>query len=416
MQAEREAGARERFNGISDSVSYSLIETGYPQFAPGAGGAVRVEEIGAPFRDGEPGELTFSFWGSPAGEAVARLSQALGGYLESRGFRFWAEPPPNVRVVFNMIDAARPRPYRRKAQATFVVSLAELDGKPEDVLKTGYPLLIRSLSNLLVLFIHAGGRLETHFITPEQGHYELKEPFFAAGYMPEFYKRLEPIVTSRLVIDNVFDEDLPEELWDGDDKTEQLYLAGRRLAELNLLPAPFPLEEVLSPEDMRQLKRLYNIGGLSYGNLSARRDESTFWMSASGVDKSNMRKVGRDIQLIKGFDPERNVIMISAPPGVAPRRVSVDAIEHYLIYREHPRVGAIVHVHAWIEGTRATEVNYPCGTIQLARAVAELIRESEDPARAIVGLKNHGLTITGPDLADIFDRIEGKIVPTVPMS
>ena len=87
-----------------------------------------------------------------------------------------------------------------------------------------------------------------------------------------------------------------------------------------------------------------------------------------------------------------------------------------MIYREHPNVGAIVHVHAWIEGTKATEVNYPCGTIQLAHAVADLVRESDDPARAIVGLKNHGLTITGPDLDDIFERIEGKIVPTVPMA
>ena len=40
--------------------------------------------------------------------------------------------------------------------------------------------------------------------------------------------------------------------------------------------------------------------------------------------------------------------------------------------------------------------------------------ESDDPARAIVGLKNHGLTI-GPDLDDIFERI-GQIVPTVPMA
>ena len=61
-------------------------------------------------------------------------------------------------------------------------------------------------------------------------------------------------------------------------------------------------------------------------------------------------------------------------------------------------------------------MNYPCGTIQLAHAVADLVRESDDPARAIVGLKNHGLTITGPDLDDIFERIEGKIVPTVPMA
>src|SRR5437762_5852382 len=34
------------------------------------------------------------------------------------------------------------------------------------------------------------------------------------------------------------------------------------------------------------------------------------------------------------------------PPGIEPRRVSVDAIEHWMIYQGHPDVGAILHVHA----------------------------------------------------------------------
>ena len=36
--------------------------------------------------------------------------------------------------------------------------------------------------------------------------------------------------------------------------------------------------------------------------------------------------------------------------------------------------------------------------------------------RAVIGLKNHGLTITGLSIAEIFDRISGMIVPQVPMS
>jgi len=101
---------------------------------------------------------------------------------------------------------------------------------------------------------------------------------------------------------------------------------------------------------------------------------------------------------------------------VEPRRASVDAIEHWMIYTNHPEVGAIVHIHAWMEGVPTTEINYPCGTLQLAKAVAEQIIRAEDPSRAVVGLKNHGLTITGRDLDDIFERIEGKIIPQVPMS
>lgn len=109
-------------------------------------------------------------------------------------------------------------------------------------------------------------------------------------------------------------------------------------------------------------------------------------------------------------------MLISVPVNVKPRRASVDAIEHWMIYTEHPKVGAIVHVHAWMEGVKSTEINYPCGTIELAQTVADLIRQEEDPSRAVIGLKNHGLTITGRNLDDIFERIEGRIIPQVPMS
>lgn len=68
-----------------------------------------------------------------------------------------------------------------------------------------------------------------------------------------------------------------------------------------------------------------------------------------------------------------------------------------------------------MEGIPSTEINYPCGTVQLAEAVADQIRKAEDPAKAVVGLKNHGLTVTGRDLDDIFQRIEGRILPQVPM-
>ncbi len=121
-------------------------------------------------------------------------------------------------------------------------------------------------------------------------------------------------------------------------------------------------------------------------------------MSASGVDKTMLEVPGRDILLVSGYDSENGRMMLSVPPDVEPRRVSVDAIEHWMIYREHPNVGAIVHVHAWVDGIQATDVNYPCGTEELARSVAELVRQAPDPDHAIVGLRNHGITVTGPSL------------------
>src|SRR4029078_12834803 len=87
-----------------------------------------------------------------------------------------------------------------------------------------------------------------------------------------------------------------------------------------------------------------------------------------------------------------------------------------MIYRAHPDVGAILHVHAWMEGIAATDVNYPCGTQELAEAVAELIAREPDPAHAVIGLRNHGITATGDTLTEILDRIQADILRQVPMT
>ncbi len=188
------------------------------------------------------------------------------------------------------------------------------------------------------------------------------------------------------------------------------------MAELDLLPAPWPIDELLSPADLRHVKRLFGIGGLSYGNASARHDADRFWMSASGVDKSHLHDVGTEVLMVTGFDPDTGVIRLSVPPHVRPRRVSVDAIEHLTIYREHPDVGGILHVHGWLPGAVSTETVYPCGTEELAMEVAELVRRAPDPSRAVIGMKNHGVTITGHSLDEILERVGPQLVRRVPMS
>ena len=68
-------------------------------------------------------------------------------------------------------------------------------------------------------------------------------------------------------------------------------------------------------------------------------------MSASGVDKSDLRAIGEHILLVHGYDPAEDVMMPERSTRRTAERVSVDAIEHWMIYREHPEVGAILHVH-----------------------------------------------------------------------
>lgn len=362
--------------------------------------------------------MNFAIAGDLKSPSLKWFAAGLKRELIDNGYHYCQEPVNDIRFVLNVVDTNHLKPFRRKAQATFSVAIAEIYEHPHDILKSAYPILIRTLSNLLIYIIHTpDGQHNTYFITLEQGCYLV--PFEQNNddlFFRKVMERLHPLASSRLVINNEFHHDLPPDLWDGDEITAQIHKAGKQLDALNLLPAPFPLEELLSPQDLRHVKRLYGIGGLSYGNLSARKDDRQFWMSASGVNKGDMRIIGRDILLVMGYNAERTAMLLNVPSNIEPHRVSVDAIEHWMIYMQHPEVGAIVHVHAWIEGIPSTEINYPCGTWELAQAVSELVNRSEDPRRAIIGLKNHGLTITGPNLDDIFQRIEGRIIRQVPMT
>ena len=359
--------------------------------------------------------MDFTFAGVPGSDAFRWFSEGLREVMHSEGHRY-TPSAHDARLVFNFFPRGRPRPFRRSAQAVFVCAVTEFPSPFTDHIAQAYPVLPRALANLAVgLVPSANGVPEAHFVTLEQGHYVVRDGRGPDDYFRQVYERIEPMASSTLVIDNLFDADLPEALWDGDAATGSIGRAGRRLDELDLLPAPFPMDELLPPRDFRHIKRIFGIGGLSYGNISARYDAEWFWMSASGVDKSRLETIGRDILLVKDYDAERNGMIVSHPPGVEPRRVSVDAIEHWMIYREHPRVGAILHVHGWMEGIPSTDFNYPCGTRELGKAVADIVRMADDPARCVVGLRNHGLTITGTSLDEIFARVEGKILRTVPM-
>lgn len=396
-------------SGLSNGFTPSMSDL---QNAPSS-----AVEIVVPRLEGT-GPLTFTVQGEAADGTAKWFLEGLTAVLLEKGHQPCDPKEVIPRLVLNLFEATGPKSFRRKAKATFVVSIFPLDSSPERVLSDGYPLLVRSMSNMIIALLQVKGGLEAHFVTMEQGHTWVRHEGDQRTFFTRVYEKLEPLASSNLVIDNIFVPDLPPELWDGDEVTKQITEAGKKLAAMDLLPAPFPIEKVLNEREMSHLRRLFGIGGLSYGNVSARarHDPTAFWMSASGVDKSRLEVVGREILLVKGFDPVKAAMILSVPANVQPRRVSVDAIEHYIIYREHPQVGAIVHVHAWMEGVVSTQVDYPCGTWELASAVAELVRRSPDPARAVVGLKNHGLTITGKNLAEIFERIEGRIIRQVPMS
>jgi ribulose-5-phosphate 4-epimerase/fuculose-1-phosphate aldolase len=332
-------------------------------------------------------------------------------------------PDDGVQFVLNLTGTDNPNLFRRRAQSIFIFTLVKADRTPRDLRSLCYTTLVRTLSNVVICAVPGNGfsagaeekDCEIYFTTPEAGFYHL------AFDPEEVYQRIAPIAGAHFAIGNRLETNLPPRFWETSPIVEQIKEYGRELDKLGVLPAPFPLGDVLSEESIRDIYRLFEMRGLSYGNLSARErvpelGETTFWMTARGIDKGNVTKVGRDVLLVRGFDYEAGRALVSVPPDHDEKaRVSVDAVEHELIYRRFPDVGAIVHVHAWLDGVPCTGQNYPCGTIELARDVADLLGRTDRPARTAVGLKNHGLTITGPSLADIFARIRGRLRTEVRM-
>ncbi len=62
-------------------------------------------------------------------------------------------------------------------------------------------------------------------------------------------------------------------------------------------------------------------------NLSVReyipefKNEHTFWMTARGVDKSNITTIGQDVLLVRGIDESTATMFVSVPPKYDPRDV-----------------------------------------------------------------------------------------------
>ena len=252
--------------------------------------------------------------------------------------------PSDVNVVFNVTDANAPRAnYLRAKPSHFICTMTETSKPSAELQRDAYGVLVKTMSNLTAYAVHRPDNPASYLVTPELGFREVPH---GADHARRILDQVLAISDVRFVIENELVEDLPTELYRGDTLTETMARVGRRLDALGLLPSVLPLDELLSPRDRRLLQKIFGIKQLSYGNLSTRRDASSFWMTGRGVDKGNLRSIGTDVLLVTGFDDRRLRIRLSVPQGTDPTaRVSVDAIEHHRIYEAFPRVGAIIHVH-----------------------------------------------------------------------
>ena len=217
------------------------------------------------------------------------------------------------------------------------------------------------------------------------------------------------------MIENEFLTDLEPELWKGDEVTEEIIAAGKRMGDLDLLPSPFPIEDLLGERELRHVKRLYGIGGLSYGNLSQRKDEQRFWMSACGVDKSELEIPGRDILLVSNYDQEHGQDRAQRParrraaPRLGRRDRALDDLPGAPRRRRDPPRPRVDGGHR--RDRRQLPLRHRGAGDQRRRALAQ----EPEPDDAVIGLRNHGITVTGPSLMEILDRIEPKILRQIPM-
>ena len=119
----------------------------------------------------------YAIWGtatSPAHEAWVR---SIGDAFEADGFAR-VDDIADADFVLNMFDAAQPKAFRRQSRGTYSASFYELDEVPDDVLKTSYPMLVRTLANVVVLHVPGHG---VWFTTMERGTYEITDDPAEAG-------------------------------------------------------------------------------------------------------------------------------------------------------------------------------------------------------------------------------------------
>lgn len=242
-------------------------------------------------------------------------------------------------------------------------------------------------------------------ITPERGHEVLEGSDDAADWLFDLLLQRSDVT---YIDENIVHTDLPEDLQQGTDVTRNMQEMARRLDDLNLVPSAVVLDG-LSDRAKRRFFKVLGQKQVSYGNMSARHDGDVFWMTGRGVDKAKLDVIGKDILLVSKFEPADREIHIQVPPGFEDSRVSIDSSIHAAIYREFPEIGAMIHIHWFVDDIVYTDEHYPCGTIELCESTLDGLKQTDNPVRTILGLANHGIIVTGADLEDCWAQIEAKL-------
>jgi L-fuculose-phosphate aldolase len=169
-----------------------------------------------------------------------------------------------------------------------------------------------------------------------------------------------------------------------------------RFVEKKVLDYPEVKELLEAAAKLRRHGLLHGIPG----NLSVRHGKN-FLITAGGVDKAVLSK--RHIVEVLGYDRKAGIVTAS---GI--EEPSSEARMHYMIYRNFPKVNAVVHVHdetvlANLEkarscGAAVTEKEFPYGTQELALEVVKSLEKSDYAV-----MLNHGSVSAASSLGKAVD-------------
>lgn len=138
------------------------------------------------------------------------------------------------------------------------------------------------------------------------------------------------------------------------------------------------------------------------GNMSV-RVRGGFIITATATKLKNLSD--EDFVLVEGFDFDSNTLT----KAYGMKKPSSETPMHYTLYKNHPEIKAIIHVHdSFLMDERAakrckvpiTKEVLSYGTLELARAVDGLIGE-----RKAAIIRSHGIVVAGKDTEECAKRL-----------
>ncbi|MFA6569896.1 MAG: class II aldolase/adducin family protein [Bacteroidota bacterium] len=151
--------------------------------------------------------------------------------------------------------------------------------------------------------------------------------------------------------------------------------------------------------------------GLGYGNLSIRRDETSFFITASQT--GGIPHLGIEhYTLVTKWDIYKNYLKCEGPA-----KASSESLTHAAIYALSPEIGAVVHVHTFkgwlmlLNKIPTSNPNIKYGTPAMAYEIFRLYRESNLRQEKILVMAGHreGIISFGNDINDAASALLNKI-------